>query len=86
MDGRSTNKRKHSLTSSTTRLRLVQPYIYKTTGPVTGKQYIFSGYFSEADVDDEDAKIMIEKRTAGSCCTGTPPQIIFEIVESSTEE
>lgn len=68
------------------RLRLVQPYIYKTVGEITGKQYIFSGFSSEVDVDDEDAKIMIEKRTGRGCCTGTEPQIIFEIVESSTEE
>jgi hypothetical protein len=68
------------------RLRLVQPYIYKTMGTVTGKQYVFDGFFSEVDVDDEDAKIMIEKRTNRGCCTGTEPQIIFEVVETSTKE
>jgi hypothetical protein len=66
------------------RLRLVQPYIYRTKGEVTGIEYRFPGFASEVDVDDEDGKIMMNRRTERGCCTGTPPQIIFEVVESST--
>lgn len=53
----------------TVRLVLLKQLNLKYVGAVTGKTYTFSGAGAEADVDKEDAKIMMEKR-GGRCCGG----------------
>ena len=53
----------------TVRLVLLKQLNLKYVGAVTGKTYTFSGAGAEADVDKEDAKIMMEKR-GGRCCEG----------------
>lgn len=70
------------------KLRLMKTSIYKTIGPVTGKTYLFNGFGSIVDVDARDGQIMMNKMSGASCCSGLPPQHIFEVVEikKSTKE
>jgi len=65
--------------SETVQLVLQRNLKLKYKGPVTGKDYFFSGAGAIVDVDKEDADIMLEKR-GGTCCEGsgsTAPQPYF---------
>jgi hypothetical protein len=42
-----------------------------TKGEVTGKEYVFDGGGSIVYVDEEDAKIMLNKVSGRSCCPGS---------------
>lgn len=55
--------------SPTVRLVLLRDVKLKMVGPITGKEYNFSGAGSELDVDEVDAVEMLRK-THKSCCTG----------------
>lgn len=52
----------------------------KINGPVTGILYVFSGAGSVLEVDDQDAKIMLERGRTTSCCAGTPSSPYFSLV------
>ncbi len=65
--------------SETVQLVLQRNLKLKYKGPVTGKEYFFSGAGAIVDVDKEDANVMLEKR-GGTCCEGsgsTAPQPYF---------
>ena len=70
-------------TPKTVRLRLLKDVILKTIGPVTGRVYVFNRGGSEADVDEKDAMIMLERRVGGcdNCPANSGSQPYFEIVE-----
>ena len=60
------------------RLRINARYI--TYGSSSGEKYEFNGAGSVVEVREEDAGAFLAKRTAVSCCNGTPTQNIFEQV------
>lgn len=65
--------------SQTVQLVLQRNLKLKYKGPVTGKEYVFSGAGAIVDVDEKDAEIMLQKR-GGTCCEGsgsTQPQPYF---------
>jgi|32_taG_2_1085360.scaffolds.fasta_scaffold142281_2 hypothetical protein len=65
--------------SETVQLVLQRNLKLKYKGPVSGKEYFFSGAGAIVDVDEEDADIMLQKR-GGTCCEGsgsTAPQPYF---------
>lgn len=65
------------------KLQLLMPYILNINGPITGKLYIFNGAGSIVNVDTKDGDIMKDKMTGPSCCAGTPPQHIFQVVATT---
>lgn len=52
----------------------------KILGPVTGILYVFCGAGYILEVDDRDAKIMLEKGRTYSCCAGTLSSPYFSLV------
>ena len=52
----------------------------KILGPVTGILYVFLGAGYVLEVDDRDAKIMLEKGRTPSCCAGTISSPYFSLV------
>jgi len=65
--------------SATVQLVLQRNVKLKYRGPVTDKEYFFSGAGAIVDVDEKDAEVMLEKR-GGTCCEGsgsTAPQPYF---------
>jgi len=49
-------------------------------GPVTGILYVFLGAGSILEVDDQDARIMLEKGRIPSCCAGNISSPYFSLV------
>ena len=56
---------------TTVRLRLLMPVNLITTGPVTGKEYIFMGAGSIVDVDKLDENALLAKTSGGCNCPGS---------------
>jgi len=65
----------------TIKLQLMKDKILRVAGKATGKVYVFSGAGAIVDVDEEDARIMMDRKQP-SCCPGsigsTP---YFQIIE-----
>lgn len=68
------------------KLELCKNVILKITGAVTGKQYVFPGAGSIVDVDEEDAEIMLTKKSGHPCCTGGSPTPYFRKVAEPLPE
>jgi hypothetical protein len=55
--------------------------IYKTTGAVSGREYVFRGGGSIAEINKEDVDELLSRRNQKGCCGGNPfPTPIFELV------
>lgn len=69
-----------SPTQATVRLVLLRENHLYIRGPITGRQYEFSGSGSIRDVDEEDANELLKiDAERVSCCTGAKASPLFEI-------
>ena len=77
----STKKSKTSKSSSVVAVRLLKNTRYKIKG-ISGKEYVFPRAGSVLQVNSEDVKILMKKNEnrPNSCCGGSPPGKIFELV------
>jgi hypothetical protein len=66
--------------SNTRLIRSSVDAIYKTTGAVSGREYVFNGGGSVVEVNKEDVDEFLSRRNRKGCCGSPIPTPIFELV------
>jgi hypothetical protein len=66
--------------SNTMLVRSTVDAIYKTTGSVSGREYVFNGGGSIVAVNKEDVDEFLSRRNRKGCCGSPLPTSIFELV------
>ena len=66
--------------SNTILVRSTVDAIYKTTGSVSGREYVFRGSGSEVAINKEDIDELLSRRNRKGCCGSPLPTSLFEIV------
>lgn len=70
-------KEELSYNDATVSIRNTIDAIFKVTGAVTGKIYVFHGAGSVQDVDVKDKDELLNKKRGRACCGGTSGKPIF---------
>lgn len=65
--------------SNTMLVRSTIDAIYKTTGSISGREYVFNGGGSIVAVNKEDVDEFLSRRNRKGCCGSPLPTSIFEL-------